>query len=109
MQGPVGAPAPTDPNAPETVFQYTTTDINGALTVLTATFTPTFPPTINPVPTPTSQGTILNYSSWLAQVGTNTVPISNAALERWAIAGGAWKVGAGLLAGVVGGAWIVFA
>lgn len=106
VQGPVGAPAPTLTG--ETTFQYTTTDANGDPLVVDDTFTPSFD-TVVVTPTPTFTGTILDYSSWINQVGSNTVA------DQTLLAGGAppalvsreaLMTVAVLSAGILGGMWI---
>jgi len=106
QQGPVGLPAPTIPGQ-QTVYRYTTIDAAGDTTVITATFTPSFPPT--QTPTPSTTGSILDYSSWLSLVGTNTVPVANAAVHRWRMSSASCGIGAGLAAGFLGGFWLVLA
>lgn len=49
--------------------------ITGATIAVVDTFTPTVP--LSTPFTPTSTGTILDYSSWLQSVGTNTVGAVN--------------------------------
>ncbi|KIK62424.1 hypothetical protein GYMLUDRAFT_242602 [Collybiopsis luxurians FD-317 M1] len=69
--GVVGQPAPTpngDPHGP-TPYTYTTV-IGGVTTAVEAIFTPSF---TTPVATPApATGTILDYSSWLAQFGATS-------------------------------------
>jgi len=107
-QGPVGQPGPTITDQP-TVYRYTTTDGNGDTTVVTDTFTPTFPASSGTPPPPSSTGTILNYSSWLSIIGTNTVPPSNAAISRWQLPQAGLGVIATLLSGLLAGACFTLA
>jgi len=107
QQGPVGQPAPTI-TGQTTVYQYTTTDAAGDTIVVTDTFTASFQST-QPPPTQSFTGSVLDYSSWLSIVGTNTVPVSNAALARWAVPSSALRIGAGVVAGLVSGVWLVLA
>jgi hypothetical protein len=55
-----------------------------------------------------SPGTIVNYSVWKSEIGTNTVAPAQtgAAAERWRA--GIWAV-AGLttIGGVLGGVWLI--
>ncbi|KLO15254.1 hypothetical protein SCHPADRAFT_902536 [Schizopora paradoxa] len=104
QQGPVGVPGPTLPNQP-TVYRYTTTDAAGDTLVLTDTFTVSFPPASTPSQTLT--GSIIPFSVWQSLVGTNTVPVSNAALEKWRIPSTSLYIGGMLAAGLIGGAWVV--
>ena len=105
-QGPVGQPGPAPSGAP-IVYQYTTTDSNGQTTVIIDTFTPSFAPT-GSAPLPSDSGTILNYSSWLSIIGTNTVPPSNSAVARWKIPIQASLGIATSILGVFTGALIIF-
>ncbi|KAG6334113.1 hypothetical protein ID866_4975 [Astraeus odoratus] len=70
---------PLTPGGP-TPYTYTTTNAAGETIAVVATFTPTGPQTI--LPTPTTTGTVLDYSSWLGMIGTNTVA-ANAAGQAW--------------------------
>ena len=105
QQGPVGQPAPTIPGQ-ITSYRYTTTDANGQTIVLSDIFTPSFPPT-QPIPAPTTTGSILQLSEWLSLVGTNTVPVPLSNAEPWRIPTGAYKIVAGLVSGLMGGAMLV--
>lgn len=106
-QGPVGQPAPTGAQSP-TVYTYTTTDANGVTTAVIDTFTPTFfQSTHSPV---LSTGTILDYSSWLSMVGTNTgnAQATQATGGQLSMLPSAWR---GVLGAAVscifGAAWLV--
>jgi hypothetical protein len=114
QQGPVvGQPGttPVTPGGP-TPYTYTTTDANGDYVTVLATFTPSF--TTIPV-SPTGTGTILQYSEWLSQIGTNTGalgqpvasqlanPASRAIANIRVLSG---VVVTTVLAGVVGG-WVL--
>jgi hypothetical protein len=112
QQGPVAQPLPTvgTPHGP-TPYTYTTTDALGDPTAVVAVFTPTFTSAIT---SPTLQeGTVWDYSSWLQVVGTNTVAPkqTNGVRRSFGMSEGEWKVRVGSLAGVVGGvvggAWMV--
>jgi hypothetical protein len=73
QQGPVGQPPATTYSAGgPTPFTYYTTNANGQLTPVVATFIPTFPATV--LPPPSTTGTVWAYSQYLSAVGTNTVP-----------------------------------
>lgn len=108
QQGPVGQPAPTT-DAGQTVYVYTTTDANGDLEEFTATFTPSYQP-LSTAPF-TTTGTVLSYSDWLGLVGTNTVAAQqpSSGMTQWAVPSAMFKIAAGVAAGVLGGAWLVFA
>jgi hypothetical protein len=78
-----------------------------------ATFTPSFPAT-TPY-TPSSTGTILQYSEWLSQIGTNTGDLNKPVASQAASA--AWRASANIrllssvvlttvLAGVLG-VWVL--
>lgn len=106
-QGPVGQPAPTGV-ATATVYTYTTTDANGVTTGIVDTFTPTYYQS-QQSPTPTT-GTILNYSSWLSMVGTNTAASSSQQASGATIkymSGGSYGVLLAVLSSIVGGTWMV--
>lgn len=67
QQGPVGQPGPTE-SLSDGLTPYTyTTVINGVTTRIADTFTPTSPATVTPVIP--SDGTVMDYSSWLSQFG----------------------------------------
>ncbi|KAI8969863.1 hypothetical protein BD414DRAFT_502391 [Trametes punicea] len=108
QQGPVGQPQPTLNNAAPTVYTYTTTNALGETTAVVDTFTPTFETTSTWAPPPA--GTILNYSSWRNEVGTNTVapPISGSS-ARWAVHSGWTGIAGSLAVGIAGGAWLALA
>ncbi|KAI0325097.1 hypothetical protein GY45DRAFT_1330810 [Cubamyces sp. BRFM 1775] len=108
QQGPVGQPQPTVGDAGPTVYTYTTTDASGETVAVVDTFTPTFALTSTWVSAPA--GTILDYSSWRKEVGTNTVapPISGA-VPRWSVQSGWLGITAGVCAGIAGGAWLALA
>ena len=80
----------------------------GETVAVVDTFTPTFVPTSTWVSAPA--GTILDYSSWRKEVGTNTVapPISGA-VPRWSVQSGWLRITAGVCAGLAGGAWLALA
>ena len=112
QQGPVGQPAstPLTPGGP-TPYTYTTTDANGNYITALGTFTPSFPAT-TPY-TPTGSGTILSYSEWLSQIGTNTgdlsQPVASQVANPASRAGANIKILSGVvltLAGVLGG-WVL--
>lgn len=110
QQGPVvGQPGttPLTPGGP-TPYTYTTTDANGDFVTVLATFTPSF--TTIPV-TPTGTGTVLQYSQWLSQIGTNTgalgQPVASQSANRASRAIVNIRLLSGVvLAGVVGG-WVL--
>lgn len=105
-QGPVEQSPDVPGVAGPTSYIYSTTNAAGATITVAAIFTPTFAPTT--VVVPTASGTILQYSDWLTQVGTHTVPV-NAAGARLAVDRTWYAVAGGTLLGVVGGALIVLA
>ncbi len=74
-----------------------------------ATFTPTFGPTTaaqNTAP----PGTVLDYSSWKASIGTNTVAVvRNGASTRKPFHSSWLAVPAALCAGFTGGLWLALA
>ncbi|OSC98535.1 hypothetical protein PYCCODRAFT_1439236 [Trametes coccinea BRFM310] len=108
QQGPVGQPEPTTDDGSPTVYTYTTTDALGDLTAVVDTFTPTFLTTSTWLSAPA--GTILDYTAWRSEVGTNTVaPSISAARVRWKVESGWLGIAASLLAGVAGGAWLALA
>ncbi|KAI0648830.1 hypothetical protein C8Q79DRAFT_947609 [Trametes meyenii] len=108
QQGPVGQPAATSNNAGPTVYTYTTTDAAGDFTAIVDTFTPTFVTTSTWVSAPA--GTIIPYSSWINEVGTNTVAASiSAAPAKWSFQTKWMGIATGVFAGVAGGAWLVLA
>ncbi|KAI9056803.1 hypothetical protein FKP32DRAFT_1598694 [Trametes sanguinea] len=108
QQGPVGQPQPTVDNGAATVYTYTTTDALGNPTAVVDTFTPTFLTTSTWLSAPA--GTILDYSSWRSEVGTNTVaPSISGARVRWKVESGWLGIVASLFAGVAGGAWLALA
>lgn len=101
-------PAPTATGAgTPTVYTYTTTDAAGATTAIIDTFTPTYYQSeVSPTPW---TGTILNYSSWLAMIGTNTAPAGAAAVSGGlpVISKGWYGFAIAALSGIMGGAWLV--
>ncbi|KIJ66803.1 hypothetical protein HYDPIDRAFT_85163 [Hydnomerulius pinastri MD-312] len=104
--GPVGQPAPTPVEAGgPTPYTYTTTNADGETVALEGIFTPTGPATV--LPNPTTTGTVLNYSSWKAMVGTNTVPANAASHISTPISTGWYCLVATTLTGLVGGAWVI--
>ncbi|KAF8274838.1 hypothetical protein EI94DRAFT_1825381 [Lactarius quietus] len=114
-QGPVGQPAstPETPGGP-TPFTYTTTNAGGEYITVVATFTPTFSTVTT---TPTGSGTVLQYSEWLSQIGTNTgdlnKPVASQVSNHGLRAGANNRLLSGVvlatvLAGVVGG-WVLVA
>ncbi|KAI6107912.1 hypothetical protein F5141DRAFT_1119338 [Pisolithus sp. B1] len=88
-----------------TPYTYTTTNALGETVAMEGIFTPTGPATV--LPTPTTTGTILNYSSWLALVGTNTVAANAASRISQSIATGWYCFVVMVIAGLASGAWIV--
>ncbi|TCD65558.1 hypothetical protein EIP91_002522 [Steccherinum ochraceum] len=105
QQGPVGQPPVTSGPAPPTVYQYTTTDANGNTVAIQDTFTPTFGPT-QPPSAPAS-GTILSFSQWLSQIGTNTPQALNDASPRWHLSSGWLAITSGLVSCFLGGVYLV--
>ena len=87
-----------------TPFTYTTTDANGNYVQRVGTFVPTGPATV--LPNPTTTGVILQYSSWLAMVGTNTLPATGGAPPTWNPSRGWYGAGLSVVAAFAGGAWI---
>lgn len=107
-QGPVGQPAPTGGPQSPTVYTYTTTDAAGLTTGIIDTFTPSF---YQSQQSPSlSSGTILDYSSWIGMVGTNTATSQSSQVSgarvHWA-SGGLYGVVVAALSSVLGGAWLV--
>ena len=106
-QGPVGQPVPTGAATP-TVYTYTTTNAAGQTTGVVDTFTPTF---YQSQQSPTLlTGTILNYSSWLAMVGTNTAASSSQQASGANIkylSRGSYGMLLAFLSSIVGGTWLV--
>ncbi|KAF5392220.1 hypothetical protein D9757_001425 [Collybiopsis confluens] len=84
--GVVGQPPPTtdgDPHGP-TPYTYTTV-IGTVTTAIQAIFTPSF---TTPIATPApATGTILDYSSWLAQFGATTTATTNGARPSFGSSG----------------------
>ncbi|KAH7884578.1 hypothetical protein F5I97DRAFT_1929423 [Phlebopus sp. FC_14] len=101
--GPVGQPASEQAAGGPTPYTYTTTNANGETVALQGIFTPTGPATV--LPPVTTTGTILDYSSWLKSLGTNTTP-ANAA-SRVSIATGWSCFVVTVFVGIGGGAWMV--
>ncbi|KAL5486279.1 hypothetical protein ACEPAI_7325 [Sanghuangporus weigelae] len=109
-QGPVGQP-PATTQAGVTAYEYTTTDAAGNTQVLQDVYTPTSH--VTTASALTFAGTIVDYSSWVGLVGTNTVAtgldaVSSAhqplrLLQQKQFWAGAMAVAAGTL----GGAWLV--
>jgi len=102
--GPVGVPAAAGGGGGDTPYTYTTTNAQGLTTAVAAIFTPSF--STAPYTSPTSSGTVMDYSAWLSLIGTNTVAATSAAGERWHFDNRLWGVAAALSAGVLGGAWV---
>jgi len=105
QQGPVGQPAAEAPAGGPTPYTYTTVNADGETVVLQGIFTPTGPATV--LPNPTTTGVILNYSSWLKMVGTNTVPASAATRVSFHVSGGWYGIVFSGIVGVIGGVWLV--
>jgi len=106
QQGPVGQPAATGVQTP-TVYTYTTVNANGVTTAIIDTFTPTFYQSAqSPV---LSSGTVLDYSSWLSMIGTNTgnAQAAQATSGQLPLLPAAWYGVLGAVSGVLGGAWLV--
>ncbi|KAL4066798.1 hypothetical protein V8B97DRAFT_1948992 [Scleroderma yunnanense] len=95
---------PLTPGGP-TPYSYTTTNAAGNPIVVQGIFTPTAPATV--LPSPTTTGTIINYSSWLGMVGTNTVPANAASHVSLSIATGWYCLVVMVLASLASGTWIV--
>ncbi|RPD54314.1 hypothetical protein L226DRAFT_280174 [Lentinus tigrinus ALCF2SS1-7] len=105
--GPVGQPA--IPGTGLTEYTYTTTDAAGNTQAIVDTFTPTFAPTTGGTFT-APPGTILDYTSWKASVGSNTVAvITSSAFSRWSLHPRWLAVGTALCAAFTGGAWLALA
>ncbi|KAH7919371.1 hypothetical protein BV22DRAFT_1199517 [Leucogyrophana mollusca] len=105
QQGPVGQPAPEVPAGGPTPYTYTTVNADGETVVLQGIFTPTGP--VTALPNPTTTGVVLNYSSWLKMVGTNTVPASAATRVSFRLSGGWYGIALSSMVGIVGGTWLV--
>jgi len=106
QQGPVGAPPPPAVSAGGvTPYTYTTV-INGVTEALTDLFTPTNPATLPPSIGPS--GTILDYSSWLAEFGPHTTSgSSSSAFRPDPFSAGWWGVFAGCAVSVLSMAWLL--
>ncbi|KAG0702780.1 hypothetical protein DFH29DRAFT_919693 [Suillus ampliporus] len=106
QQGPVEQPASTVlvPGGP-TPYTYTTTNAAGSTVAVEGIFTPTGPATV--LPTPTTTGTIINYSSYLASVGTSAAPTSGASRLALSLSSGWYGLVASTVLGIGGGAWFV--
>ena len=123
--GPVGAPPTTTGDGP-TVYTYTTTDANGGQTRslfthitniivpgatigVVDTFTPVYAPS-TPF-TAATTGTIWDYSSYVAAVGTNTAAsdLVSGSLTNMKMSGTAAGLSAGFVVGMLTGAWVAFA
>ncbi|KAG1781786.1 hypothetical protein EV702DRAFT_607161 [Suillus placidus] len=105
-QGPVEQPGSTVliPGGP-TPYTYTTTNAAGSTVAVLATFTPTGPATA--LPTPTTTGTIINYSSYLASVGTSAAATSGATRRAFSLSSGWYGLVASTMLGIGGGAWFI--
>ncbi|KAF9243560.1 hypothetical protein BU15DRAFT_43122 [Melanogaster broomeanus] len=103
--GPVGQPASEPPAGGPTPYTYTTTNADGETIEVVGTFTPTGPATV--LPTPTTTGSILNYSQWQSMVGTNTLAANAASRISTPVTTGWYYVVATTFTGLVGGAWLV--
>ncbi|KAG2076553.1 hypothetical protein BDR04DRAFT_1003154 [Suillus decipiens] len=105
-QGPVEQPGSTAlvPGGP-TPYTYTTTNAAGSTIAVVATFTPSGPATV--LPTPTTTGTILNYSSYLASVGTSAAATSGATRRSFSLSSGWYGLVASTMLGIAGGAWLI--
>ncbi|KAG1821559.1 uncharacterized protein BJ212DRAFT_1545914 [Suillus subaureus] len=105
-QGPVEQPGSTVlvPGGP-TPYTYTTTNAAGSTVAVIATFTPTGPATV--LPTPTTTGTIINYSSYLASAGTSAVGTSGATRQAFSLSSGWYGLVASTMLGIGGGAWFI--
>ncbi|KAG2153965.1 hypothetical protein DEU56DRAFT_772041 [Suillus clintonianus] len=105
-QGPVEQPASTvlTPGGP-TPYTYTTTNAAGSTVAVLATFTPSGPVTV--LPTPTTTGTIVNYSSYLASVGTSSAATSGASRRTFSLSSAWYGLVVSTVLGIGGGAWFV--
>ncbi|KAG2364547.1 hypothetical protein BDR07DRAFT_1354819 [Suillus spraguei] len=105
-QGPVEQPGSTAlvPGGP-TPYTYTTTNAAGSTIAVVATFTPTGPATV--LPTPMTTGTILNYSSYIASVGTSAAATSGATRRSFSLSGGWYGLVASTMLGIGGGVWFI--
>ncbi|KAF7967283.1 hypothetical protein HWV62_44651 [Athelia sp. TMB] len=103
---PVQQPAPTGAGTP-TIYTYTTTNSAGVTTAVIDTFTPTYYQ--SEVSPPPYTGTVLDYSSWLAIIGTNTAPAAQAisGARSPVISAGWYGLAIAALSGMLGGAWLV--
>ncbi|KIM64259.1 hypothetical protein SCLCIDRAFT_641071 [Scleroderma citrinum Foug A] len=95
---------PVSPGGP-TPYEYTTTNAAGNPTVVQGIFTPTVPPTV--LPSPTTTGTIIDYSSWVAIIGTNTVAANAASHVSLSIATGWYCFVVMAVASLASGTWFV--
>ncbi|KAG1852928.1 hypothetical protein C8R48DRAFT_723775 [Suillus tomentosus] len=105
-QGPVEQPGSTvlTPGGP-TPYTYTTTNAAGSTVAVLATFTPTGPATV--LPTPTTTGTVLNYSSYVASVGTGAAATSGATRRAFSLSSGWYGLVASTMLGIGGGAYFI--
>ncbi|KAG1750254.1 hypothetical protein EDB19DRAFT_1825281 [Suillus lakei] len=105
-QGPVEQPGSTvlEPGGP-TPYTYTTTNADGSTVAVLATFTPTGPATV--LPTPTTTGTVINYSSYIASVGTGAAATSGATRRAFSLCSGWYGLVASTMLGIGGGAWFI--
>ncbi|KAG1804879.1 uncharacterized protein HD556DRAFT_1326876 [Suillus plorans] len=105
-QGPVEQPGTTvlTPGGP-TPYTYTTTNAAGSTVAVLATFTPSGPATV--LPTPSTTGTILNYSSYVASVGTGAAATSGATRRAFSLSSGWYGLVASTMLGIGGGAYFV--
>jgi hypothetical protein len=106
QQGPVGQPAQTTvltPGGP-TPYTYTTTNAAGDTVAVLGTFTPTGPATV--LPTPTTTGSIMDYSSYQAIYGTTTAAASGSR-RAFLFSSGWCGLAASTILGIGSGAWFI--
>ncbi|KAL5526315.1 hypothetical protein ACEPAF_8038 [Sanghuangporus sanghuang] len=109
-QGPVGQPATTTETS-VTTYQYTTTDAAGNTQVLQDVYTPTSH--VTTVSALTFAGTIVDYSSWVGLIGTNTAATDLDAVSsahqplRLLQQKQFWAGAVAVAAGTLWGAWLV--
>jgi len=106
QQGPVGQPAATTnltPGGP-TPFTYTTTNAAGSTVAVEGTFIPTGPATV--LPSTTTTGSIMDYSSYQAIFGTTTGSTSGGR-QAFSLSSGWYGLVGSTALGIGGGAWFV--
>jgi len=107
QQGPVGQPAPTTvltPGGP-TPYTYTTTNAAGQTVTELGIFTPTTPATV--IPTPTTTGSVMNFSSYQAIYGTVSAAAASGGRRVFSLSSGWYGLAASTALGLGCGAWFI--